>query len=517
MNYAQFATSNAGAGQAFAVLSLLVLLALLYAWIVIRIQPGWGVYAKRVLVLPYWPIWYPVQWLQRNINIQTKQPLLWIVLMATAVRIPGMTNDLWYDETFTAAVIDNGFLDMMRAVAVDVHPPLAYLPFWTWTQLFPPTAPLLRIPALLFGVGAVILVYRLALSLRLPPVQANITALLVALLPAQIHYSTEARAYTLFTCMTFIAAITLFEGKRGWFTAAAFSLPLIHVYGYLYLVGFGLAALMLHGRCWIMPLALLATATAAYLPIVLIQSGDVADGFWIPPFVWTDPLYSLPASFTSHHISKVVVIHVWLGLVAIAALAAAWLDWKRRDVALLMLILTPVLAAAVISAGWRNIYLHRAIMPAATLFVIPWTRLLFEPRARHTLRTFTLVLAVLAIAGIRPRSDIAKHYELCSNADAAYFTEVAGAIVGAYYLDMPIYVWTEAGDLNQQLPIDSWQYYGLIPADQHSVQGTVCHVDYTTPASQQREQDYQDTFPPGFTIWTDTNTLSKTEVVIYDW
>src|SRR5690606_25811375 len=97
-----------------------------------------------------------------------------------------------------------------------------------------------------------------------------------------IYYSNEARVYTLLACVAVALALAILEDKPLWFALAAAAAPMLHNLGYLYVGVMGLAALAYHRRrAWVLACAPAGAVALLWLPFLLGQVRDIADGFWL--------------------------------------------------------------------------------------------------------------------------------------------------------------------------------------------------------------------------------------------
>ena len=65
--------------------------------------------------------------------------IAWIVIMAagTALMFTGITHEsLWYDESYTAAIVNHSIPDIINITGGDSHPPLYYLMLHIFTLIF---------------------------------------------------------------------------------------------------------------------------------------------------------------------------------------------------------------------------------------------------------------------------------------------------------------------------------------------------------------------------------------------
>jgi hypothetical protein len=496
-----------------------------YAYLVLRLQMPPGTAAGRILLAPYWPLMALIGLAEQRVNVQLPRPLWWILGLALVVRLPLMFGYVWFDETFTGVMIRNTLQDLLATLAIDVNPPLSYAPFWLWAQVAPTDiGPVLRLPSLIFGLVAIVLVYRLAWVFDFTERESLTAALVFALLPAQIYYATEARTYAFFTMLLLLALLAYFAERPAWFVLVGTALPLTHAYGYLYLAAFGIG-ILLHGGWrwrWIVALGVVAVVSASYIPFIIQQSSDVSDGYWLPDPQPLRLLTTLPTTLTIYHLRDIATIPVWAGTFGIYVLTigALWSWWRRPQARLIasILVIVPVLAM-VVSLVWNNIYLPRALVPGFSLLALPWARLLFDTPQRDLLRRLSIALALIAIPSMTPRGVNTAAYHACNatGADAAYFTNIQAAVVGSYYLDMPVYAWPPASEANNSYPSDFWPYLGVTTAELEELEGTICSFERETLSSSDAETAYRTTLPPGEVIFNaPDNVPYVTQIVLYE-
>jgi len=120
-----------------------------------------------------------------------------LTLLAVALRLPWLQSDsLWFDEAATWWIVDQPFGAMWAAALRDNYPPLYPLIAWAAVQLFGTAEWVLRLPAAIFGVALVPMVY--LLGTRCAGRTAGLlAALLIALSAFHVWYSLEARMYSL--------------------------------------------------------------------------------------------------------------------------------------------------------------------------------------------------------------------------------------------------------------------------------------------------------------------------------
>jgi hypothetical protein len=128
--------------------------------------------------------------------------------LALALRLrEALRAPLWYDELYSLAAAARPLRDVLAVAHADVHPPLHFVLEWAWRHVAHSDLAI-RSLSLVFGMGALLATWALGRSLF--GARAALTAtLLLALHPAHVFGSQEARSYALLWC--FLAA--------AWFAA----------------------------------------------------------------------------------------------------------------------------------------------------------------------------------------------------------------------------------------------------------------------------------------------------------
>jgi len=117
-------------------------------------------------------------------------------------------GSIWFDEAFSAYLMNYNFIDIARYTATDVHPPLYYWLLKAWTMVFGETEIGLRSMSIFFGVIAAIFGY-LFVKKQFGRKAALVALSLMILSPLFIRYGQEARMYTLAAAIIFAASYVL--------------------------------------------------------------------------------------------------------------------------------------------------------------------------------------------------------------------------------------------------------------------------------------------------------------------
>ncbi len=324
-----------------------------------------------------------------------KEPLLLILLAALIVRLPGLASrPLWYDEAFSVlfsstgpSAMAYGTLTQEAGVAADIHPLGYYSLLWLWMKAFGTSPVAVRSLSLLIGLGIVALGYLLASKLFGRQVAA-LAGWLLALSPFQVHYAQEARMYALLALILLGATLAYWQalqGERRWpwllFAVLAAAGMYVHNLAALYLVCLALTPLFL--RRWrALGMTVLSglAAVVLYLPWLLRLPSQLARlrwAYWVSRPGLSELVRTM-LIFVSGLPLPDWALPLALFLVILIALTALWATMRalrtakrsgRRAAWLLGLAAGPVLLMFLVSM-WQPVYLDRAMLPAAAVFMI---------------------------------------------------------------------------------------------------------------------------------------------------
>lgn len=297
-----------------------------------------------------------------------------ILAVALALRVAYLPAwPLWLDESWSRWMAERDWAGLSNAAArYDTHPPFYYALLKLWLGVAPATPLWLRLPSILAGLAMVPLAWLSARDLRLPPWLA---AALVAVAPALVIASRQARPYALFACafaFALWAALRLLRapGRRLWL---AYGLALeavlwLHSLGALFaaalagslLLGFALNR-MLRAQLWPF-LAVHLLVGLAWLPafLTLIEQRRV----------WTHTWLRFSLAAVPHGLAEGLAAPgagaIFIFLLAAFGAGALLRDPERRPAAILLLTsaLAPALATILLSVVSTPVFLSRTLVPS---------------------------------------------------------------------------------------------------------------------------------------------------------
>jgi len=160
-----------------------------------------------------------------------------ILIIAFVLRLTTINQSLWLDEAIGAiATRDLSYTDLIKNfLQVDNHPPFYYLFLKFWSGIFGYSEIALRMPSILFGLGTIYLLYKIAtlissgkeksfkLVFKSIPLKISLSmpmaaSLLLAVSQFHIYYSQEARMYSMeafFASLLIYFFIRIFQKNRS--------------------------------------------------------------------------------------------------------------------------------------------------------------------------------------------------------------------------------------------------------------------------------------------------------------
>lgn len=127
-----------------------------------------------------------------------------ILVIGLLLRLPQLGESVWYDELWSTHIRLYTLGELVRVSLKDVHPPAYQFFMFLWIRLFGDSEISIRLPPLIFGLGTIALIFQIARAV-FPLGIALLAAFLLAVSPAHIWYSQEARAYSLVAFLSLLA------------------------------------------------------------------------------------------------------------------------------------------------------------------------------------------------------------------------------------------------------------------------------------------------------------------------
>jgi len=253
----------------------------------------------------------------------------------------------WFDESYTSALLNTNFSEILKLTSLDVHPPLYYFVLYVWSWVFGASDIALRSMSALFMLASILLLVVL-LKRLVEKRYAYLAASFAALAPFTIRYGQEARMYAMVSALllaaTYIFVVQLQRKRRErtarlWIGYAfIMTLALYTHYFAILILASHLAYALFHdtrtkdGKTWLIrlknrvslvdrkflkSLIIIPVLFAPWTGTLINQFQTVNSGFWIPPVDYV----SIMSVFTTMTIFTEVFepgATVWIGYVALA-------------------------------------------------------------------------------------------------------------------------------------------------------------------------------------------------------
>ena len=212
-----------------------------------------------------------------------EKKVLVIVFLGLILRLVLLNQSLWLDEAIGAiAARDYSYSKIIGEVMrFDHHPPMYYFVLKFWSSIFGYSESVLRLPSVLFGIGTIILTYKIAMALRLG--NSLVLLLLLATSPLHVYYSQEARMYSMAACFAALAVYCFLKERWYLFSISVLVLAFTdYMPWFLFPIFFIWGLVNKQRPKWFMKLTAtfvpLVAALAIWLPVLTIQ---LAHGEWL--------------------------------------------------------------------------------------------------------------------------------------------------------------------------------------------------------------------------------------------
>ncbi|MHC4078773.1 MAG: glycosyltransferase family 39 protein, partial [Planctomycetota bacterium] len=332
-------------------------------------------------------------------------PLLVLVGLGLVLRLPRLDQSVWFDEVYVSDQVLGSWPLLLKAIYVDIHPPLYFVFMGCWIGLFGDSEISMRLPPLLCGLLSILLIYKLGERL-VDRRTGLVAALLLSTSPVHVWYSIEARPYAVMILLTLAAALLQLRvlagdaSRRTWVLYAVLLLVMAFTHYYLAVVVGVLALLALLPQPVPQPVpqrarrgvVLISVVTlllmAAFLGVKLVMSSLPTSEHYLRSFGLTE-LYKLlfqwfltgncvaAAAAEPAHQARVVL---WVVLQVVGVCLFAWgvhrlfkSAGQERHVGIVLLALLLAIPACLLVLpyiGFEGTYIERSMLPALPFFFL---------------------------------------------------------------------------------------------------------------------------------------------------
>ncbi|MDT5061284.1 MAG: mannosyltransferase [Acidobacteriota bacterium] len=424
--------------------------------------------------------------------------LLLILALGAVLRVYRLgAESIWLDEAFTIQTSYGSLTQIVVDTSKDVHPPLYYFAIHYWMQFFGDTEFSTRLLSALFGVLAILAIYKLA-SLLYDQTTGLLAALLLALSRFHIEYSQEARMYTLLCLLTLLSMYfftKLVAGRKSRFALAGYIasstlLMYTHVYSIFIIAAQNLYWLSLPfisreifkqvWKRWLLAQAALLVLFLPWLTVLAQQVSRVQKGFWIPrlpPRALFDTLLTYAGSSALAWILfpmvALAIFFGWKGLAGEGAAADApsanseevLLESRLKAYLLLLWLVCPIILPFILSQLTSPIFLPKYTIPASLAFIILAARGFLSVRFHQLRMLLIFLIACFVLIDLRNyygavkkdvwRDAVANFERLAQANDVVLFNEPPGERPFDYYSKRTDLIKKPFPDYSSELRLDN--------------------------------------------------------------
>lgn len=373
---------------------------------------------------------------------------LGVALVAfAAIALGNITNaSVWFDEAFSAYLIQFNYVEIWQFTAADVHPPLYYWLLKTWSLLFGTTELALRSMSLFFAGLSIVGAFLLARKLFGRSVAA-LSVVFLALSPILIRYSDEMRMYTLAAAIVLFATHVLLKAlaskKKGWWV----------LYGVLVSVGmwthyFTAVAWIAHwvwrlvttkkrdtmklrlqaaySKQWLWSYVLAVALFLPWIPAFIMQTGQVQAGFWIGPVSINTPLNYLANFFlyleqwqVKSWWAIIFLVILTVTIIVVPRVYKRLSAGEKKNYLLVVMLawLSPVILFVLSLPPLRPVFVERYLVPAMVMAIVFFAVTLvvgtrtWRPMWRAVPATLIVVMMVFGITNVYTYGNYNKNSE----------------------------------------------------------------------------------------------------------
>ncbi len=361
--------------------------------------------------------------------------LLAILFLGLFLRIYDLSGEsIWFDEGYSIWVAKLTLVQTaVDATTQDMTPPLYYMILNLWVRLFGDSEFSVRFPSVIFGLFAILMIYKLA-SLMFNKEVGIISSFLLSISQFHIHYSQEARCYTLMALLALVSMyffIKFQEKERSLTVSIGYGLSSIlliytHVYGLLIIIAQNIYVFTLFVvswedyKCdfkrWVSLQLILFVSFVPWLGFLLAKvSETVEEGFYAK----VPSILSIITSFVEYSFGSSLswLLSLLLLLLSLASLERikGGINWKdllnsienytlkitlldvKKIYLLLVWLFTPIILPFVFSQLSTPIYVTRHTIAASLAFYILVAKGIKNINSHFARLAIMTIIAVLSL------------------------------------------------------------------------------------------------------------------------
>ncbi len=287
-------------------------------------------------------------------------------------------NNVWYDESYSLAMIKHSFWEICAITAADVHPPLYYFGLKIFCMIFGNELIYAKIFSLIPIILIMILGYR-NISKIFTCKEGLIFVIAMLVLPLYQMYSVEIRMYTWASFTVFGSGIYAYRAatedkKFNWIMYTIFAILSAYLHYFAFVSVLVICFMLLLGSVyrykvskWFLSTAALVVAYVPWMSSFLTQLGEkVTNDYWIEPITAKTVKEFFNVWLSCGEYTRFYILFFAVVFILSVVVMFKKTDFKRLGIALmgLSVFIGTCLIGIVASLAVRPVFIERYAIPA---------------------------------------------------------------------------------------------------------------------------------------------------------
>lgn len=306
---------------------------------------------------------------------------------------------------------------------------------------------LIRLPAVLIGMGTLLLVLKLMEKMGYSTIQKSFVSFMIALCPGLLWISQDARAYGLLIFLYLLAILFILERKwLGFVTVCGLSIY-THIIGPAFAGASFVFAFVLFPKEWKKFILLGFAVVITWIPWGLLYiniqpTPQFINTFWLGKFTVGSFLLQMIYAYFTRMVSYPIFILFLVTIVLSIILAVKWS--KRQSVKNSLIFLAPFLIILLESILWENTLFYRTLITLIIPFALSLGSMISQDQKKlleWMMVGLWILIAGIGISGWNPRlrgGDVDKAAQIIKDnwqeGDVIYYGTGTAALPFDYYL-----------------------------------------------------------------------------------
>ncbi len=311
----------------------------------------------------------------------THKYLILIIFIGSLIRVADLSGEsIWVDEGRAMALAKMSVNDIITQNAQDNHPPLYYIFLHFWIIVFGAGEFSGRFPSVLFGIGAILMIYKITRKL-FNETTALYTALIFSLSVFHVQYAQEIKTYAPAAFLTLLSFYTFLHLREKFRPVPVLiyilstvillythflAIPVVIAQNSILLADYAGNRNIRYLRNWMLIQIPVLLIFAPWIPFLFQRTADLPGSFWLPPVTLLEipkTLLIYSGTFTFFGIAATILLS---GLIILALFKRG--VPHQPFLVLLIWLIVPIAVPLLISFVYAPIYITRITIAASLPF-----------------------------------------------------------------------------------------------------------------------------------------------------